>query len=493
MRYTRIILVLALAFISTPSQNARSEDMLVRRGNSMMLITTRFRSMQASQSFLSPNGQYQVIIEDTETFSLGLINVNVTMTKVTNPSPTVLWRNNGKSIPAGSLRPEDVVIADDGQFFLLATTEERWILFKKDHAPEVLKTAPSGADPVLHGIRRTSMPNDLIAIERIEKRPVIRIWHAVTDQWEAFRADTGQKIAVANDLLVKWNAIQRDEILKKIDRLKKDGIRRKVGGYSPKLSQVATNFIPQVKYGEIRDIHYQFLALRRIPEDRAIFNEMLAPQSIYSPVWSRAKVPPGGSSQTIFQRYPSDRHQQGFLVYDFQRLQGDALLALFEQKASYTNLLDALLTRPQFYLGRASGRVHLPVSIQQQRAGPLRVWLVPKEQIKKDWIAAGAEFMETDLKSAAKELEEPATEISFTFMNVTPGEYLLKSIWDKRPAFEDRQKAGPGDYQSSWLPITITAGNTTSNLYSLCTNRVPTGGETYYAADDLFRTLSSRR
>jgi hypothetical protein len=185
--------------------------------------------MQANQSFLSPNEQHRVVIEDGETFSSDLININVTMTKVTDPNPTVLWRNVGKSIPAGYLRPEDIVIANDGEFFLLATTEERWILFRKDHAPEALKTAVSPADPVFHGLRHTSMPNDLIAIDRFENHSIVRIWHSVTDQWEAFRIDTNEKIETTHDQIAKWNSLTREEILKKLERVRLDNMRRRAG------------------------------------------------------------------------------------------------------------------------------------------------------------------------------------------------------------------------------------------------------------------------
>jgi hypothetical protein len=456
----------------------------------MMVISPRTQGSQTTRSFPSPTGQYQVILEDAEAPSPGPINIAVTMTKVANPNPTVLWRNTGKSIPVGFLRPEDVVVSDDGEFFFLAATEEQWILFRKEHAPEKLATPSPPHRPTFISNHQTSMPDDLIAIDRFENHPIVRIWHAATDRWEAFRADTAEKFEITNDLLVKWNTIQRDEILKKVERLRKDGMRRSVGDFAPKLSQIATNFVPPVQFGEIRDIHYQFLALRRIPDDRQIFEEMVKPRSIYARPRPGPKGSTAGFSQTIFLPDRSNRSEPVYQLYDFERLRGDTLLAVFEQKASQTNLAEGLLSRPQFYLGRVSGRVHLPVRIGQP-TGPLRVWLVPHDQTKKDWIKAGAELMEADLKPHRDKLEG-ANEISFQFVNVMPGNYLLKSIWDKRPTFEDRQQAGPGDYESAWLgPVTITAGNTTSNFYSLCTNRVSAGGETYYAADELFLRLSN--
>lgn len=485
MRMSALNLIVA-TFLFIEAVEIKSADLFIRRGASVMVISSRTQGSQTTKSFLSPNGQYRVVLEDAEAPIPRNIDITAAMTKVANPNPSVLWRKTTKSLPVGFLRPEDVVVSDDGEFFLLAATDEQWILFRKHYAPEKLATPPPPHKPPLISNHQTAMPDDLIAIDRIETRPIVRIWHANTDKWEAFRADTNEKFEITDDLLLKWNTIQRGEILKKIERLRKDGMRRKVGDFAPKLSQMATNFVPQVQFGDIRDIDYQFLALRRIPEDREIFREMLMPHSIYT-------LPrPAAFSHTMFMGYRSSRLEPFFQMYDFQRLRGDTLLALFEQKASRTNLAPSSLWRPQFYLGRAYGRVHLPVPIGQ-RTGPLRVWLVPQDQIKKDWAKAGAEFMEADLQNHRDRLDD-LSEISFQFVNVTPGQYLLKSIWDKRPTYEDIRQAGPGDYESSWLgPITITAGNTTSNLYSLCTNRVSIGGgDTYYAADDLFLRMSSK-
>jgi hypothetical protein len=496
MRCSTLILVFALTLTEKPAQILRSTPADIRRGNYTMAISTP--GAPTSKSFLSANGNYQVVIDDAEAPNSSDIKITVTMATVGHPNPTVLWRNDARGLPSGTLRPEDVLISDDGEFFLLAAMEERWLLFRKDFPPATLGNQRFTRHFYPYRSHFESLPNDLIAIDEIDKKAIVLVWHADWERWDAFDVNSNERIEISTNIVAKWNSLTREAILKKLSRLNQDKVRRQIGQYSPKLSEMATNVSPAVRLDEVREIDYQFLALQRTPSDRALFEEMVKPRSNEIPPPGWPNVPFPGFGRTFPLRpggHDSRFSQQGqtlYVAFDSGRNNGDTLLAIFDQKATATNLTQSFLQRPQFYLGSAEGRIKLPLDVSG-KTGPLRVWLAPRDKIKKDWMVVGAELMETDFKNQGGNYPPPGKEIHFLFMTVLPGEYLLKAIWDKRRGFDDRGMAGPGDYESDWVgPITITAGNTTSNIYAACTNRAATGGETYYAADELTLRLAAK-
>jgi hypothetical protein len=186
MRLPTLILTLAFALPANQAQTTRFRPVIIRRANSIMSLS----GAQKSKSFPSATGKYLVVINDAEAATSEDINITVTISKRENQNADVLWRTDAKGLPAEGVRSEDILISDDHEFVLLAATE-RWTLFRKGLPPVTLgnqRFTSINSPP----FRNKSLPN-LIAIDQLDKKPVVRIWHADSDRWDAFDIGTNEK------------------------------------------------------------------------------------------------------------------------------------------------------------------------------------------------------------------------------------------------------------------------------------------------------------
>jgi hypothetical protein len=150
---------------------------------------------------------------------------------------------------------------------------------------------------------------------------------------------------------------------------------------------------------------------------------------------------------------------------------------------------------PKYKLGDVSGEVLLPFR-WPDGAGPIWIYLIPHE-LKDVDLPADDRVWALSLDPSRQFAFTPETKTYlFKFVTVTPGEYRLKAVWDRRANDKTRllrAQISPGDYESAEsAPFTILAGKSGSFVTLHCTNRLD-GGDAYYAADDVWARVAPER
>lgn len=448
-----------------------------------------FRALPApaalgNREFISENEKFHLTLE----FALTNLNVSgpqawtAKMFRRDGNPPTLLWRQDFLDANLATAGESDIHVSDDGAFFLITLPMRDWTLVHKEHPP---RRFPQSARP--SGGSQYSNEDRIAELDRYNEEPIVRVWTRDKDQWTAYRVPTLDAIQPTSGDTTRWNEATRQKILAGIARLKNDQLRGKLADVSPKLSQLAKSAMPASKQGEVAEIHFHFLTKRRDPRDRPLFEELIArPLVDPSPPGWPANNPLGGQvyyrflNSGTFVRWGG---QNSFRSEHGTRARGDRLLALFDKNPEAIALEK---NNPQasklFYLGAIDGTVDFPVPVMR-KISTLRIFLAPEKSAGKTWSPEVIEKIEGPLSPYSTNIFEMPDYVSFQFETVSPGRYMLKAIWDKRPGFADTNQAGPGDYESPWVPIEIAAGGRA--IVSIpCTNRVD-GAESYYAADQL--------
>jgi hypothetical protein len=439
----------------------------------------------------SKNGQYHLVLEDVVQ-SRGVASGKLRAT-LFGPLTNALWQIEFHGPNANVFTTERIIVSERGDFFLMTPAmPTQWLLYAKDGKPQVLPRPQRKIPP------DPWLLDNLAFVDSVDGTNVVNVWDWNSDQWETSLLPCLASVKVTPALAAQWNERMRLQIIDMLHLENLDKARRKLDGYSTRLTELATNVAPVVNGTLVHDIHYQFLALRRHPSDRSIFEEFLVPRIDPPP---RGMPLPAGYSwrgsdwglRTTPGAY-QDQWPYRFSYYNRHYLEGDSYLALFDQKISVTNIIKNSIDEPLFYLGKATGKIQLPIPLVK-KSGVLRVLLIPDAwRGKKSPLAQFVDTYDNVLIPVLPARLPPSDQITFTFESIHPGIYRLKAIWDKRsPFFNDYEHAGPGDYESPWSDsITVAAGTTLSKLLLICTNRstLP-GGEAYYAADDLSLRLTS--
>lgn len=295
-------------------------------------------------------------------------------------------------------------------------------------------------------------------LEESPQENILRIWDHSKDAWHAYRTSDAVKIEADAKLIEQWNTATRQRIVATLHAREKEGLRRTIDHKAPALKRVTSMIASPPAALRSQPNDFLFLAVQRNPEDRFWFEKLLR-EGFGSPI---------GASVIA---------ESHFELGDNVRSAGDHFLAIWDRKEKATPFDPQRLDQGNepYLLARLHGAVKLPVPII--KASHLRIRLIPESHPQ-----APAE-LECLLRAPNFRATNSIDQITFAFRTVTPGQYFIKAVWDKRPPFTDQEKAGPGDYESALLgPIKLSAGQSFTNLVLSCTNQVP-GGHPYYGAD----------
>ncbi|HUS35282.1 MAG TPA: hypothetical protein VM680_08030 [Verrucomicrobiae bacterium] len=419
------------------------------------------------------------MIEDTEGASLTSIGLDdddekapkldAIMVTGDGEKERTLWRAKIPGSIYQFMDGDSLIVSPKGNFFV--ASPDHWngeeIRIFSERGMKILEF-PKTAEHEL------PMYDRLIEIDKIGSEDVVRIWESKADRWIAFKAASGEKVAVTAELTARWNEAMRRKILDLIARRAKEELRQRIEGAVPKIGRLTAMMVSDQPSQQVNDTHYTFLVARRQPEDRKIFEAMLNKQK--RPEMQRHRGFFCGTGRTWRDSY---RFSEG----DYERERADAFLARWDKKSTEEKFFSTYLEKP-YQLARLEGGVKLAAPILTN-AGKVHIHLIPVGKEGTRWTNdAGAAYLECELPSAMAEQSDLIDEIEYSFTAIRPGKYFLKAVWDKRAPTNDVTAPGPGDYQSKLIgPLQLKAGDMVTNLIVNCTNRVQ-GAEGYYAADE---------
>lgn len=436
------------------------------------------------RTFNSPNGKHRLVLEVKAVKDIQ-VTLAATMSSLESSPPKTLWTRDFRGDDLTGMRNAPV-IAEDGSFFLI----KRFIVFP---SPEWALVGKDFDRPVTELDRQTKsfFPSEEPRIFHLEKDATgttICVWDRDADLWTAFRASDGAPLKVTPDMTARWNEATRAKILNRIAAHRSKAIAKKIEAASPTLTRLAAGDLLKATT-DLKEIDFEFLAIRRDPRDRIIFERLLDSKSsdiekfagifcrVYS--WGRATAP----------------MERAWLHSNSADLMAaDRFLAVFDQKAErlYTfdtserrifssSSFDKYDTEPRRYLGEVAGSIQFSTPLREP-TGVVRLYLIPGETTN-GWEKRACDVIEDNRTHIAGEpISDAAT---FHFSTVLPGKYFAKVMWDRRAPYTDAHKAGPGDYESAFFgPFEVVPGSVVTNIALSCTNRA-SAGEEYYAADDL--------
>ena len=410
--------------------------------------------------------------------------VTVSTNSTGNTEP--LWSKSITTAPLQNLRPGEVYLSDDGDFFITINNfkEHELVVHRKgldDWSLKPMRYLKSYFQ---------SLPRWIYRIDRIDGERVVAFWVRDKDDWIAHKISNASDVPVPPEIKQKWTDETRREILEKLERARQADLAGKIKNLPQPIVRLAQKTIPSANYGELREIDYEFLTLVQNPADRRWIERLMEPREFHERRFT--------DIYSMSPAFINWNDPQNYLeVAQQERLIADWLLRIWDHKIQkgddYT--LDhgerqASVRTPKYQLGRIEGVVRLPTPFTpfSPRGDVIRLLLIPDNTSR----PTAADFREREdfsgnyYNQIIKRSEpKPFLNIPFSFNSVRPGEYEFKVIWDKRSPFTDTNSAGPGDYESKLsAPLKIIAGQTITNFIVECTNRIE-GGEAYYKADEI--------
>jgi hypothetical protein len=395
-----------------------------------------------------------------------------------------LWSKPITAPPLQFLLPGEIHVSDEGDFFITINYhKDRELVLHRNKKDDLVLKPPRDGYSYFQ-----SLPQWLYRFDRIDGERVAAFWIRDENDWIARKISDGSTIPVSQEIKRKWTQQTRCEILDILERGRQADLALNIKRLPEPILRLAQKSLPSAQYGELNEIHYEFLTLLQNPSDRQWIELLLAPRKFDERRFS-----------DIYSMSPSfinwDKDPNYCEVEQQERLIGDWLLSVWDHKIKkggpYTlnrETRQASIRAPKYLIGRIEGIARLPTPFTpfSQAGDAVRFVLLP---------AGISHPMESDLTErenfrgnyyqTKKQVPKPVLEIPFAFHTMLPGEYQLKVIWDKRSPFTDTNSAGPGDYESKLsAPFKIVAGQTITNFIVECTNRV-SGGENYYKADEV--------
>jgi hypothetical protein len=430
-----------------------------------------------TRTFASPNGKVQLTLEETDSTPMKYHDLAIlaSVWKQAGNSKEVLWTSTFKGSAVQFLAPWDVLVSDEGDFFVLTIRSGNEVmLYRKDRAISLQSIRWKSDDSIF-----ISLAENLTVVDTLNGRRIVRIWDRDGNAWNAFSTEDGRKISFEPGLVEKWNEATRQAILEKLVIAEHERLRRKVGRMGGPLRKLANAVAGTNSPVVVREVDYEFLTLLRNPADRKWIEALLNNDE------ARGWRGPGGGSE--------EKDIYAFESTDFFKGRADWLLGIWDRKVKPEMAPRELWgdegKLPRFALGKVSGIVRFATPVNlffKKNPGIFRIRLLRADQADKANPVAEAEIAET-IPNQPQPDEELVDQISFKFTTVRPGSYLLKALWNKRAPFANTNSAGPGDYESAFSKvITVTAATVISNVILNCTNRAA-GGESYYAMDEVIR------
>lgn len=384
----------------------------------------------ASASYVSKDGQFELTLEDSakKRPESSTWQSTVKMWRQARGKRELLW----SAELFGDPLIRNPIFGRDGSFCIFAH-HDRWELFKNGRSIAFAKFHRQY--PKDSSLFVSPQPN-LLELEDGDN-PAVLVWDREDDAWQAFAIGSEKNIEASPVLVAHWNELTRARIRQRIANKE-----------------------------EVQETELEFLAVRRNPEDRAIFDKLLRGEKVVSLAPDDLPQPPRAAWVSVDDPY-------FFVKEDRARIIGDRLLALFDQKPMQKEVY-CHGTQKLFYLGQVSGIVELPTPIRKE-AGTMRI-LVKSEQ------ASASEYLEAALRQQTRDQIDLTDEISFAFSSLPPGKYRVKAIWDRTAPFTDRDRAGAGDYESNWSdPLEVAAAGDAQVILE-CSRR--NGDSSLYAEDE---------
>jgi len=272
----------------------------------------------------------------------------------------------------------------------------------------------------------------------LDGRECFCLWLGQDDRWLAWSLDDARRIELNEELIARCNQRGRSLSLRSMTPDDDDSLAGLV-------------------------FHY-FLAARRNREDRKIFEDLLTQRDrppIYQTVFHERNDPP----QHIF------RWQRRCLA--------DTLLAIWDKKitiAEASGQRQPFRTAKSYLLGSISCNITLPVSPTKTN-GPLWIFLIPATANKAKYTS---DEIEQPLRLEYEYSRQDYGKVEkILVLDLPPGDYWIKAIWDKSAPFADAEATipmplgGKGDFESvGRRMITVRAGETTKDVSVDCLTEV---------------------
>lgn len=390
----------------------------------------------STKTFQSPNGKFTLTLDQSLTpaspFSLatkssGTVSANTAV--ATEPT----WSTSITTGPLQNLRPGDIYISDDGDFFITINdwNNSQLVLHRKGLDEWILK-------PERHFKSYfQSLPGWIYRIDRINGERVAGLWIRDENNWIAYKISDKSTVSVSPEIKQKWTDETRREILDKLERARQADLTRKIKNLPEPIVRLAQKTLPSADYGELREIDYEFLTLLQNPGDRRWIERLMEPRELNERKFT-----------DIYYLCPSFaawNDPPNYLeVAQQERLIGDWLLRVWDHKIQkgddYT--LDhgdrqASVRTPKYLLGRIEGVARLPTPFApfSRRGDVVRFLLIPRgvRGPTETDFREREDFTGNYLQTKRTPEPKPVLDIPFTFNSVIPGEYQFKVIWDKRP------------------------------------------------------------
>lgn len=321
-----------------------------------------------------------------------------------------------------------------------------------------------------------------------EKPAIYAFWLPRAKRWLALNLEQLELRGATTELNQKFNALGLAKARELAQKDQPDALKEMLKPLKRRASQIVPGVLTDEDHSGWFDgrmeAAYRFLAAQKKPEDKKYIERMLQ---------AKLNESYGGSFNGDMTLGLNSR----------ERVLGDQLLALWEGKKNSAGEEEEDewgQSGQLHYFGRITGKVFLPFGAPE-KAGSLWLYLIPGNVPEGNW-AKDTSVLKAAMKvnrqmppfAAQQGLEsDPIDHASFNFGPVTPGEYRMKAVWDRRAPFAKEEgpesKALPeaGDYESAESKtIKLSAGQNVSDLVLECTNRVGKADE-YYAADDLWQ------
>lgn len=199
-------------------------------------------------------------------------NTLVTVAKSLTNRSDVLWTNYLNGIRLPPERIATIALSDDGTILVAQAQSDIWKLVAKDKSPRTLTLSNAPAS-IRWGY--STFDDSIACFDKLNGHPIIRIWRRVSDHWQAFFVNEDKELRVTPELTAKWNRDTREDILDKITRTQTDSLKRKLYEISPTVGDMMIGPQPRSWRQQARMSHYEFLAIRHVPADRKIFENLL--------------------------------------------------------------------------------------------------------------------------------------------------------------------------------------------------------------------------
>jgi hypothetical protein len=313
------------------------------------------------------------------------------------------------------------------------------------------------------------------------------IWHPISKKWAVIDLESlvARPPNPAEQKGISAAAVPyAREVVRK---LHPSGLRKTVSSITQQLANAlpmlaGLNAAPDEGLEELGWTAYRYLAHVKNPEDRVLMEELLSGE-LQSTSW------------TMYGAEDSDRPSvASTILTSGERILGDTLLKDWDGRNQPGRTEFELNSSDRAHIldrfGGIDGMVALPFGAPPE-AGGLFIFLIPASVPLGKWEKSGSVLKAVytpDTNAFAADGRARIVGSRFVFDAITPGEYRLKVLWDRRAPFsgtepDEAVTRSAGDYESSESSaFKLAAGHPVHGVQLFCTNRIGTRQD--YLAED---------